>query len=102
MKMSEKSLIYWIFIDIKDDFSIKSNEMTMIMISIDTTLITMNLWMFRRSLMIFIFNTWTNHANQQFNQSWFNKSELVKSWLSNQSSQAENTFKWTWIVEEER
>ncbi len=63
MKMSEKSMIYWIFVDIEDDFSIKSNEMTMTMISIDTTLMMMNLWIFRKSLMIFIFNTWTNCAN---------------------------------------
>ncbi len=63
MKMSEKSMIYWIFVDIKDDFSIESNEMTMTMISIDITLMTMNLWMLRRSLMIFIFNTWTNRVN---------------------------------------
>ncbi len=63
MKMSKKLMIYWILVDIKDDFSIKSNEMTMIMISIDTTLMMMNLWTFRRLLMIFIFNTWTNHAN---------------------------------------
>ena len=93
MKMSEKSMIYWIFIDIKDDFSIKSNEMIMIMISIDTMLMMMNLWMLRRSLMIFIFDTWTNRANQQFNQLRFNRS-------SNQLSQSENTFMWTWIVEE--
>ncbi len=66
--------------------------MTMTMISINTTLMTMNLWTFKKSLMIFIFDTWTNHANQQFNQSWFNESESVKSWLNNQSSQAENTF----------
>ena len=98
--MSEKSMIYWIFVDIEDDFSIKSNEMTMIMILIDTTLMTMNLWMLRKLLMIFIFDTWTNHANQQFDQSRFNRSESVKSWLSNQSSQAENTFMQTWIIEE--
>ncbi len=83
MKMSEKSMIYWIFVDIKDDFNVESNEMIMTMISIDTTLMTMNLWMLRKSLMIFIFDIWINHVNQQFNQSWFNKSESVKSWLSN-------------------
>ncbi len=98
----EKSMIYWILIDIEDDFSIESNERVMTMISINTTLMTMNLWMFRKLLMIFIFDTWTNCTNQQFNQSWFNRSESVKSWLSNQSSRAENTFMWTWIVEEER
>ncbi len=54
---------YWIFVDIEDDFNIESNEMTMTMISIDTTLMTMNLWMFRRSLIIFIFDTWTNCTN---------------------------------------
>ncbi len=43
MKISKKSIIYWIFIDIKDDYSIESNEMIMTMISIDTTLMTMNL-----------------------------------------------------------
>ncbi len=101
MKMNEKSMIYWIFVDIEDDFSIESNEMIMIMISINITSMTMNLWTLRRSLMIFIFDTWTNRANQQFNQSWFNRSESVKSWLSNQLSWAENTFMWTWIVEEE-
>ncbi len=100
--MSEKSMIYWILIDIKDDFSIKSNEMTMTMISIDTTLTTMNLWMLKRSLMIFIFNTQTNHANQQFNQSRFNRFESVKSWLSNQLSRTENIFIWTWIIEERK
>ncbi len=52
--------------------------------------------------MIFIFDTQTNRANQQFNQSRFNKSESVKSWLNNQSSRAENTFMWTWIVEERK
>ncbi len=76
--------------------------MTMIMISINTTLMMMNLWMLRRLLMIFIFDTWTNYANQQFNQSRFNRSESVKSWLSNQSSQSENTFMQTWIIEEKR
>ncbi len=90
MKMSEKSMIYWIFIDIKDDFSIKSNEMIMIMISIDTMLMMMNLWMLRRSLMIFIFDTWTNHAN--LNQSRFD----------NQLSREENTFMQTWIIEERK
>ncbi len=100
--MSKKSMIYWIFVDIKDDCSIKSNEMTMTMISIDTTLMTMNLWMLRRSLMIFIFDTQTNYANWQFNQSRFNRSESVKSWLSNQLSQAENTFMQTWIIEEKK
>ncbi len=54
---------YWIFVDIEDDFNIESNEMTMTMISIDTTLMTMNLWMLRRSLIIFIFDTWTNCTN---------------------------------------
>ncbi len=83
MKMSKKSMIYWIFVDIKDNFSIESNEMTMIIISIDTILMMMNLWMLRKSLMIFIFDTQTNRVNQQFNQSWFNRSEFVKSWLSN-------------------
>ncbi len=102
MKMSEKSMIYWIFIDIKDNFSIKSNEITMTMISIDTTLMMTNLWTLRRSLMIFIFDTWTNHVNWQFNQSQFNKSESVKSWLSNQLSWAENTFMQTWIIEEKK
>ncbi len=102
MKMSEKSMIYWIFVNIKDDFSIKSNEMTMIIISIDTTLMMMNLWILRKSLMIFIFNTRTNCTNWQFNQSRFNRSESVKSWLSNQSSWAENTFMQTWIVEEKK
>ncbi len=63
MKTSEKSMIYWILVDINDDFSIESNEMTMTMISIDTTLMMMNLWMFKKSLMIFIFDTWTNHTN---------------------------------------
>ncbi len=81
--MSEKLMIYWILVDIKDNFSIKLNEMIMTMISIDTTLMMMNLWMLRRSLTIFIFNTWTNCTNQQFNQSQFNISESVKSWLNN-------------------
>ncbi len=36
------------FVNIKDDFSIKSNEMTMTMISIDTTLMMTNLWTLRR------------------------------------------------------
>ncbi len=57
MKISEKLMIYWIFINIKNDFSIESNEMIMTMILIDTTLMMMNLWTFRKSLMIFIFNT---------------------------------------------
>ncbi len=76
--------------------------MIMTIISIDTILIMMNLWTLRRLLMIFIFNTWTNCTNQQFNQLQFNKFEFIKSWLSNQSSQAENTFMQTWIVEEEK
>ncbi len=58
--------------------------------------------MLKRLLMIFIFDTWTNCANQQFNQSWFNRFESVKSWLSNQLSWAENTFMQTWIIKEER
>jgi len=53
--------------------------MIMTMISIDTTLMMMNLKMLKRLLMIFIFDTQTNRANQQFNQSRFNKSESVKS-----------------------
>ena len=89
-----------LFVDIEDDFSIESNEMTMTIISIDTTLMMTNLWTLRRSLMIFIFNTQTNHAT--FNQSRFNRSESVKSWLSNQSSRAENTFMRTWIIEERK
>ncbi len=60
---SEKLMIYWILVDIENNFSIKSNEVTMIMISIDTTLMMMNLWMLRRLLMIFIFDTQTNRAN---------------------------------------
>ncbi len=36
------------FVNIKDDFSIKSNEMTMTMISINTTLMMTNLWTLRR------------------------------------------------------
>ncbi len=94
MKTSKKSMIYWIFVDIKDDFSIESNEMTMTMISIDTTLMIMNLSMLRKLLMIFIFNIQTNCTNQQFNQSWFR--------FDNQLSWAENTFMWTWIVEERK
>ncbi len=43
MKTSKKSMIYWIFIDIENDFSIKSNEMIMTMILINTTLMMMNL-----------------------------------------------------------
>ncbi len=76
--------------------------MIMTMISIDTTLMMINLWTFKRSLMIFIFNIQTNCTNQQFNQLQFNKSESVKSWLNNQLSWAENTFMWTWIIKEEK
>ena len=46
----------------------------------------------------------SEHMNKtlKFSQSEFNESESVKSWLSNQSNRARNTFMQTWIVEEEK
>ncbi len=56
MKMNEKSMIYWTFNDIEDDFNIKSNERIMTMISTDITLTTTSLWILKRWLMNFISN----------------------------------------------
>jgi len=56
MKMNEKSIIYWTFNAIKDDFNIELNEKVMTMISTDITLTTMNLWMLKKWLMTFISN----------------------------------------------
>ena len=56
MKMNEKSMIYWTFNDVEDDFNIESNERIMTTISTDITLMMMILWTFKRWLMTFISN----------------------------------------------
>ncbi len=65
MKMNEKSMIYWTFNDIKDDFNIKSNERTMTMISTDITLMMTSLWMLKKWLMNFISDIQEKHTKKQ-------------------------------------
>ncbi len=65
MKMNEKSMIYWTFNAIKDDFNIESNEKAMTMISTDIMLTMMNLWMLKRWLMTFISNIQEKRIKKQ-------------------------------------
>ncbi len=54
IKINEKSIIYWTFDDIKNNFNIKLNERIMITILINIMLIMMSLWTFKKWLMNFI------------------------------------------------
>ena len=65
MKMNEKSMIYWTFKDIEDDFNIKLNERAMIIILTDIMLMTTNLWMLKRWLMTFISNIQEKRIKKQ-------------------------------------
>ncbi len=56
MRMNKRSMIYWTFDDIEDNFNIKLNERIMTTISTDITLTTMNLWTLKRWLTTFISN----------------------------------------------
>ncbi len=65
MKMNEKSMIYWIFDAIEDDFNIELNERAMTTISTDITLTTMNLWTLKRWLTTFISNIQEKRTKKQ-------------------------------------
>ncbi len=62
--MNEKSMIYWTFNAIEDDFNIESNETTMTTISTDITLTTTSLWTLKRWLMNFISNIQEKRARK--------------------------------------
>ncbi len=65
MKMNEKSMIYWTFNAIEDDFNIESNERIMTTISTDIMLMITNLWMLKRWLMTFISNIQEKRTKKQ-------------------------------------
>ncbi len=65
MKMNKKSMIYWTFDAIEDDFNIESNERAMTTISTDITLTMTNLWMLKRWLMTFILNIQEKRTKKQ-------------------------------------
>ncbi len=56
MRMNERSIIYWTFNNIENDFNIQLNERAMTTISTDTTLMMTNLWMLKKWSTTFISN----------------------------------------------
>ncbi len=65
MKTNEKSMIYWTFDNIEDDFNIKSNERAITMISTDIMLTITSLWTLKRWLMNFISDIQEKHTKKQ-------------------------------------